>query len=526
MATAMRGRAALSMYPFNKSGLNSSLPTWTSLLWEAGSDVTDESENHELSLKESLLSGNDENNDRAEVRKGSILSGSLNLLATMIGGEALALPLAFHQAGNGLIAPLTLTIVAVMMGFSALCLISASNAMASTDNSKQGFASLENVAKAAFGQKGKYGTMGLIFSICFSTLVAYAVILRGLLEPINDKLLHGQNGNFLLACVIMVVTPLTALSSLTSLKHVGAASITSAFVVSCCVAYRSYACNAQPTTSIADAITLTPKSFHAMLRSLPIFITVFVSHYNVLPVHNELTNPTKKRVNRLLQVTTTFSTIFYIFLGTAGSMYSNCVTDGNLDGNILDNFPDDDPIILFARICLTFTIASAVPMLAIPARNIIAPCISPFINSKIEQYELKYTAKDDGKQNLRHGNVGETTESQIESQSMEENPDVPLMVTTKPRNCVFTKPLVSILITWAATILAFFVSDVTFLLEVVGSSLSVTLAFIIPCASFIALNPPGKDLPLRIIAWTILSLSIGMMIFSAENVLYKALSKQ
>lgn len=109
---------------------------------------------------------------------------------------------------------------------------------------------------------------------------------------------------------------------------------------------------------------------------------------------------------------------------------------------------------------------------------------------------------------------------------MEENSDVPRIVATRSRNYVFIKPLLSILITWAATIVAFFISDVTLFLEVVGGSLSVTLAFIVPYASYIALSAPPKEVPLRMVAWSILWLSIGTMIFSAESILYRALSKQ
>ena len=495
----------------------SNFPSWRSLLWEDVTDVPLEMNDSDFELKDALLSNDEEATDLNN-RTGTSLSAALNLLSSMIGGEILTLPLAFSQAGNGLVGPLTLVFIAALMGCSVRCLMSC-NDLLSRRTSKQGNVSIAHVASVAFGHKAKYFTIALIFSVCFCTLVGYAVILRSLLQPVTNSLLHGQNGNFIMSCIIMVVTPLTALSSLTVLRHIGAASIFSSFVVACCLAYRSIGCHVVQTTGNNGRFRLTPTSVQSMLQALPIFITVFVCHYNVLPVHNEMQNPSKPRTNRVVFNSMILCTCLYLFLGTAGSMYSQCTESGTLESNILNSFPSDDPIMLFARTCLIFIITLAFPMLVIPARNIVMPLISPCFTTQVEEENLIYSNTDLEEQGDR---IEGETSSPTGNTTATVNEDIPITI-TRPKRFVLLEPIVSILITWLATVVACFVSDITMLWNLVGSSISIVVAFVIPCGSFLMLSPPGQELWLRCVAWFSLILSLPMAFLCTASAILKIL---
>ena len=499
----------------NDEGIN--FPSWRSLLWEDVTDIPLEMNNSDFELKDALLSNDEEATDMSN-RTGTSLSAALNLLSSMIGGEILTLPLAFSQAGNGLVGPITLVFMAALMGCSVRCLMCC-NDLLSRRTSKQGNVSIAHVASVAFGHKAKYFTIALIVSVCFCTLVGYAVILRTLLQPVTNSLLHGQNGNFIMSCIIMVVTPLTALSSLTVLRHIGAASIFSSFVVACCFAYRSIGCDVDQTNVNNESFRLTPKSVQSMLQALPIFITVFVCHYNVLPVHNEMQNPSKPRTNRVVVITMILCTSLYLFLGTAGSMYSRCTETGTLDSNILNSFPSDDPIMLFARTCLVFIITLAFPMLVIPARNIVVPLISPCFTTQVEEENLVYSNTDVEEQGDRNEEV---PPSSTENATATLNEEIPPTI-RRPQRFVLIEPIVSILITWFATLVACFVSDITLLWNLVGSSLSIVLAFVIPCGSFLMLSPPGQEIWLRCVAWFSLALSLPMAFLCTASAILRIL---
>jgi hypothetical protein len=112
------------------------------------------------------------------LRKGTISSARFNILSTMVGGGSLSIPLAFHQGGNVLLAPLLLLIVAGLVEYSVHFLVqgahmSSNPSRPSNGSTAKGNVSYESMAMAAFGQKAKYGSMALISTICFFTIIAY-----------------------------------------------------------------------------------------------------------------------------------------------------------------------------------------------------------------------------------------------------------------------------------------------------------------------------------------------------------------
>jgi hypothetical protein len=80
--------------------------------------------------------------------------------------------------------------------------------------------------------------MGLVTAMCFFGAVGYSVLLRDMLEPINDLIhLHLDSEwlhkNFTMFTVILVVTPLCTLQTFTALKSCGAASMMSILILGC-----------------------------------------------------------------------------------------------------------------------------------------------------------------------------------------------------------------------------------------------------------------------------------------------------
>ncbi|KAL3920099.1 MAG: hypothetical protein SGILL_003429, partial [Bacillariaceae sp.] len=127
----------------------------------------------------------------------------------------------------------------------------------------------------------------------------------------------------------------------------------SVLILGSCIVFRSVECNfggssnGDGGTSDNEPwysyLTFFPESWRELLDALPLFISCFVCHYNILPVHNELKEPSPARVSWWLRSTLLFSTTIYLVIGFSGAMYAKCTPGNKVSGNILLDFPEDDP---------------------------------------------------------------------------------------------------------------------------------------------------------------------------------------
>lgn len=433
----------------------------------------------------------DERHAKPANRKGTISSACFNLLSTIVGGGSLALPLAFQQAGNGLIAPLLLILTTLITGFVFRILVESAPP---PNHEQRGENSFESISYAAFGSKARVATMLLIFFMCFFGNIGYAVLLRDMLEPISDAIRQDAprtTRNLGMLAMVLLVTPLCALKNLTSLEKFGAAAMFSVLILGTCVMIRSFQCVAN--TGHWD-IKLLPESPRMLLNSVPLFISCFVCHYNVHPVHNDLKDPTPRRVSRWIRLTTWSAASYYMAIGFSGSLYAACTPDGHITGNILLSFDDSDPLLLVGRLCLAMTITLALPMLTIPARDIV-------LRSFKEHFEREEIAEDI---NLE------------EQLSVVERGYVPLAEGAPPP--MLQRLAVAIVVLWSSAGVACCVSSINVVLTLVGSSLSILLSFLLPCGSYLVLVNGGKKNSFsRFLSFTLLGIFVPLMFVSTGN---------
>lgn len=221
-----------------------------------------------------------------------------------------------------------------------------------------------------------------------------------MLLPLSDFLFGGDtNGgsttrptfhhNITMLAVVLLVMPLCTLQDLTPLKRIGALSMASIFTVACCIACRSIQCDFSPSYDDVCHMpwyeylhVLPPSSgpmswsnlytsFHELLNATPVLISMCMCHFNVLPVHNELKNPTHGRVRYLFSTSIYGACAFYLFVGFARSMYGNCTKSGKVEGNVLLSFDEGDTLIMVGRACLSLTIAFAFSILVVPCRDVV-----------------------------------------------------------------------------------------------------------------------------------------------------------
>lgn len=322
--------------------------------------------------------------------------------------------------------------------------------------------------------------------------------------------------NLTMLTVILLITPVCTLKNLSSLEKLGAASMSSILILGGCIVYRSLQCNMghysgdnymtmYEDAPIFPAFKLFPDSWKDVLDAFPLFVSCYVCHYNIPAVHNELQNPTPKRVNYWLRSTTVSASIFYLVVGVAGSAYGHCTPTGKVQGNVLLDFDEDDPLLLIARMCLACTITLAFPLLVIPARDIL---LRSWFATSTTTTTVSVTITTDRSSAHQQPTTDQTAESSLREPLLadgDDNGEDPAeehdIVTTRATATAAARSVVSqpqqhslslrlgtaILVLWSAAAVACCVKSIDVVWDFLGSSLSILLSYVIPCGSFIVI---------------------------------------
>lgn len=512
---------------------------------------------------DSMNDNNDMGEDGEELkREGTISSARFNILCTMVGGGSLSVPMAFQQSGTFLLGPIILLASACITEFCFNMITDAARKLSPPPPHKVGSDTYESISSAAFGHRALLFSKTLVTLMCFFGSVGYAVLLRDMLQPITDFFLDhyftdvtNTSGptfanNLTMWIVILLITPVCTLQNLTSLKDLGAASMLSILILGSCIVYRSFQCNCpgidspyidqqyhQLDWNNIVQFHLLPPNWKAVLDAFPLYVSVYVCHYNIPTVYNELQDPSPKRVRYWLKTTTWCATAFYMTVGFAGSLYTNCLPDDTkLQGNILLNFNEDDPLLLLGRMCLAITITLAFPLLTVPARDIILRTI--FENDDPLDNNI-----DDDNNSLREPLLQQSREETPQELENDDENNQPTS-SSSPSSHSFTLRLVfAILVLWSSVVVASLVATIDTVWDLLGSTLSILLSFLIPAGSYIVIMGRSssrsedsqwdrsdnivswKDQLPMYIAWAILFVYIPLMIISTINAVYDTFFK-
>ena len=251
--------------------------------------------------------------------------------------------------------------------------------------------------------------------------------------------------------------------------------------------------------------TDTSSATHEFLNALPIFVNVFMCHFNVLPVHNEFQNPTQGRVNRLFGTSIWGACFFYIFVGISGSMWGNCTESGAVEGNILLSFDEDDALLTLGRACLTLTVTFAFPMLVVPARDVFLRGMAEFSGGTTSAQDMENEGGSGRSNSLTAGTTTTTTTSS-DNDLISNNLSEPLLpdedevdqLNVVEENSSPNAPstlkrvVVSVAILWAGALITCLIKSVDIVWDILGGSLSLMMGFFIPCGSFIVLSSRNR----------------------------------
>ncbi len=326
-------------------------------------------------------------------RKSSLMVGIVSLIATVCGGGVLSLPLVFRKAG---IIPTTFLMIygVVTTNFSLHILVSCARRM--------GGRSYGDVAKAAFGSTAEVATTSLMAVMLVGSLTAYSVLVMDTWSPLVLASLPNYLRDFLmgtiptavstatsanstidvvevedtasyvtpskrasaiiLACIMLLSLSLLLQRDLHSLRHTCYVGFCSCILLMVAIVVRASQAiqlddNRPPinwySTDIADL------SF-----AFPIVVLCFLCSYNALGIHSSLVDPTRERVNFVLDSSMVVCFALFYLVGLGGYIYA---MDETLD-NILLNFRLNDAAILIGRIGFCFTLFFGIPLVLLPCR--------------------------------------------------------------------------------------------------------------------------------------------------------------
>lgn len=299
-------------------------------------------------------------------RKSNLFVATFNLIATIIGGVVLSLPMVFYKCG--IVFTSLSMILSAYMTYTSLMMLCLSSR-------KGGGSSYGEVVRSAFGERMEECVSWLLFVFLMFVIIGYMVLIRDIWTPIVQEVFRlDVDGDQILLAITVILLPFIFQRSLHALRwncYVGSTSI---FVL--CIALNRGGWQRsimESSTGFTIEFFKIP-STQDILFSFPITTCAFLCQFNIIAVQNSLSRPTRERTKQVIRYAIGASFALMYMFGLGGYLYAG----NNPRGNILLNIPisrqageDEGEYLLFllGRIGSGLTIMLAMPMMALPCRE-------------------------------------------------------------------------------------------------------------------------------------------------------------
>jgi amino acid permease len=317
-------------------------------------------------------------------RKSTFLVALFNLVATVCGGGVLSLPLVFARAG---IIPTT-----ILMIYGAISTDAALQRLVDAARTN-GSRSYGDVAQAAFGKAAQIATTATLALMLCGSLIAYQVLTRDVWAPVLFRLIPSlqvgllrlvmvsKGGTYdvlteeanpvdrdaadlLLLGILVLGMPLLLKKDLHALRHACYVGFGSCITLMTAVIYRAL-------QRVGDGhghprhLRWWSSDPQDWLFGFPIVVLCFFCSYNVLPVHSQLFDPSRKRIGWILRASMMLCFVLFYAVGLAGYVYAFPHTPDN----ILTAFPIEDSYIMAGRMGYCLTLLFGLPLILMPCRE-------------------------------------------------------------------------------------------------------------------------------------------------------------
>ncbi|XP_029683744.1 sodium-coupled neutral amino acid transporter 5b [Takifugu rubripes] len=309
-----------------------------------------------------------------------------NLSNAIMGSGILGLSYAMSNTGIVLFLVL-LTCIACLSCYSVHLLLCSAGVV--------GIRAYEQLGLRAFGHPGKILAAVVITLHNIGAMSSYLFIIKSEL-PLVIQAFLGQTSNsddwFMNGNYLIIIVTLCIILPLALMKHLGYLGYTSGFSLSCMVFFLSaviykkfnITCPLQTfgNASVSDVVPddgCTTKYFtinQETAYTIPILAFAFVCHPEVLPIYTELSNPTKRRMQNIGNVSILGMFTMYFFTAVFGylTFYENT------EAELLHTYSKVDPLdtlILCVRVAVLVAVTLTVPVVLFPIRRALLQLLFP-----------------------------------------------------------------------------------------------------------------------------------------------------
>uniref|UniRef100_A0A671MKI4 Sodium-coupled neutral amino acid transporter 3-like n=1 Tax=Sinocyclocheilus anshuiensis TaxID=1608454 RepID=A0A671MKI4_9TELE len=302
------------------------------------------------------------------VGKTSFGMSIFNLSNAILGSGILGL--AYAMANTGIILfVLLLTSMAILSAYSIHLLLKSAGVV--------GIRAYEQLGNRAFGRPGKIlaaciitlNNIGAMSSYLFIVKIELPHIIQGLLRLTFTVARQNFMGEGINAIGFSLYMHLLCIYAFI----LGYLGYTSGFSLSCMVfflisvIYKKFVteCPGEHT----KLITINPQTAF----TIPIIAFAFVCHPEVLPIYTELKNPSKKRMQKVANIS--ILTMFVMYLVTA--IFGYLTFYGNVKSELLEMYSKKDTLMLCVRLAVLIAVTLTVPVVLFPIRRAVLQLLFP-----------------------------------------------------------------------------------------------------------------------------------------------------
>ncbi|KKA27447.1 hypothetical protein TD95_004694, partial [Thielaviopsis punctulata] len=297
--------------------------------------------------------------------KSGLQSAFMNMANSIIGAGIIGQPYAFKQAG--LLAGMVLLVALTVVVDWTIRLI-VINAKLSGTNSFQA------TVAHCFGRKGMLAISLAQWAFAFGGMVAFAIVVgdsipvvfRAIWPDLSEMGLFSLLGNRQVVITIFVMGisyPLTLYRDIAKLAVASTFALISMLIIISTVVIQSLLVPADQRGSLSPALWTINSG---ITQAIGVISFAFVCHHNSLLIYGSLRTPTIDRFSTVTHLSTGVSMIACMTVALSGFLTFG---DKTL-GNVLNNFPADNTMVTFARLCFGLNMLTTLPLEAFVCREV------------------------------------------------------------------------------------------------------------------------------------------------------------
>ncbi|KAI1388742.1 transmembrane amino acid transporter protein-domain-containing protein [Hypoxylon trugodes] len=297
--------------------------------------------------------------------KSGLRSAFMNMANSIIGAGIIGQPYAFKDAG--LLAGIILLIVLTIVVDWTIRLI--------VINSKlSGASSFQGTVEHCFGKTGLIAISIAQWAFAFGGMVAFGIIVGDSIPQVLHTIFPGLGSTPVLwilgdrrAAIILFILgisyPLTLYRDIAKLAKASTLALISMIIILITVVVQGALTPAENRGSFSlQLLTINDGIFQAV----GVISFAFVCQHNSLLIYGSLKTPTIDRFAKVTHYSTGVSMLACMTMALAGFLTFG---DKTL-GNVLNNFPADNTMVTFARLCFGLNMLTTLPLEAFVCREV------------------------------------------------------------------------------------------------------------------------------------------------------------